>query len=350
MKRIISIFLILFLLTGCGKNAEPQPEAAETLPASATETLSDSATEPEELIAEEIEMDGIRFTEYRTREGVLVWDEYVMPDGSYGEEHYYENGMLSYLISHQTDGSVNEFYCYPDGTPHKDIFHNADGSFLEQHYANDGQVDQATMTFYPGTVVYTYVTDAQGNVTHTLELAEDLSGEEWELFDDGRIQESRYAPGKILDSLLSYHPEEGWWTEYRFYEDGTIRQSIGEDPNTGIHDEWEYYPTGSQKSISVDYMNSDAYMYTEYYANGLRSHYIYVEEDGTKTETKYNQAGYYTYLYSKSATNESEHIADENGNLLKYTENGTVYEGDAIPSWILESFAEMQKSTQNRVD
>ena len=344
MKRIISIFLILFLLTACGKNVEPQPETGENLPS--------SATEPEELIAEEIEINGARFIEYRNKEGVLIWDEFVMPDGSYGEEHYYdaEKGLLRYMISHNADGSINEFYCYPDGTPHKDIFQNADGSFLEQHYANDGWVDQQTMTFYPGTVVYIYSTDAQGNLTHKLELAEDLSGEEWELFSHGQIQETRYNAGKIPEFCLAYHPEEGWWTEYRYYEDGTLRQSVGEDPATGIRDEWEYYPSGSQKSISVDYMESDAYIYTEYYENGRRSHYICVEEDGTKTETKYNQAGYYTYLYSKNARDETEHFADENGNLLKYVENGTVYEGDAIPSWIAESFTEMQKSTQNRVD
>ena len=346
MKQMITLLLAIAFccsLVACGK--QPNNDVA----VNATVEMT-AATEPENWIVKEMEVEGIRFTEYWTEDGILVWDEFIMPDGTYGEEHYHnaEKGLLSYMIIHQPDGSIMENHCYPDGTSQKEIFRSADGSCEEYHFANNGEMDAETMTFYPGTMVYAHVTDSEGTVTYQLELEEDFSGWEWQLYEDGTINETRYDAGQILAWSKQYHPEEGWWTEYEYYEDGTLRHSVGEDPNLGIRDEWEYFPNGNRMKITVTYLDSDAYSYTEYYQNGVTKHYINIEADGTKTETKYNEEGYYTYLYAKNLAGETEHFADETGKLIKYVENGTTYEGDAIPSWVVESFNEMQKYTQNQ--
>ena len=47
-------------------------------------------------------------------------------------------------------------------------------------------------------------------------------------------------------------------------------------------------------------------------------------------------------------SNFPEYFADDEGNLVKYVENGTVREGSAIESWAVENFQSMQDNTQYR--
>ena len=80
----------------------------------------------------------------------------------------------------------------------------------------------------------------------------------------------------------------------------------------------------------------------------LLKYEYYEHEDGTGSEDKYNEAGFLVYSHIIDLYGEFEYYGDDEGNLLKYVDNGTVYEGTAIPSWAVEGFQLMQEFVQER--
>ena len=73
-----------------------------------------------------------------------------------------------------------------------------------------------------------------------------------------------------------------------------------------------------------------------------------MHEEGTGAEDKYNEAGFITYSHLITLIGEEEYFGDEEGNLLKFVDDGTVSEGNAIPSWAVDGFRMMQEFAQER--
>jgi hypothetical protein len=282
-----------------------------------------------------------------------------MPDGSTGSDYLDADGNLTYSVFNMADGSSYETWYYPDGNISKDITRNADGSSYEFHYANDGTVDTETMTFYPGTVTYQKEVAADGTVVYEYapEFQEDGSYVDTYEAEDGTVYETTYgADGKMLSSH-AYNEATGWTMDTEYYENGLIRKSVTDDPATGDHSETEYYDlqktrvieeTGEEFTYSVTksslYENSrnGSYQLQEYHENGMDKYTHVIIGADSEWERKCDEEG--NILYERNCSNgrETESFG-EGGVLVKYVENGTVYEGDQIPGHVKQSFEEMQK-------
>lgn len=337
MKKILATILaILFLLTGCAQASDQN--GADT------------------LYVKEYEIEGTQIKEYYEggKNGLLVRSEYTMPDGSSGEEEYTADGKMSHMIFRNTDGSVYEDFCYPNGTFSKSIVTFPDGSYSEYHYADNGRVDEETNTYYPGTMIYQKDVAADGTVLYemTAELNYEEDGSYWitSTFEDGSLSESHYsAEGLLLEDKYT-DPSNSMISESTYAQSGALVSSIFTDLTNGVTTETEYYPNGNPMKITMTYTDSDAHMSSEYYENGYLKYDYYLGEDGMISEDKLNEAGYlvYSHFVSSADDYEYEYFGDDEGNLVKYVENGVTYEGTAIQDWIVENFRTMQENTQYR--
>lgn len=346
MKKYLALLLaLMLLLTACGQSAEQSPDQTSA-------ENADSAAG--ELYVDEFESeDGqAKFKDYYEggKDGRLVRSECYMADGSYSEILYTEGGAPDHSIFRGADGSVYEDFYYPNGTLSKSIITNADGSWMEFHYADNGVVDNETMTYYSGTTIYQKEVAADGTVVYEMEteLRYEEDGTYWtvDTYDDGSVREAHYTADGILMADKHTDPANGMNSETEYAEDGTMLRSIYDDTENGIRTETEYYSNGNPMTMTVT--RTDSYSTVEYYENGYLKHEYYEHEDGTVSEDKLNEAGYLVYSHIISSGYDTEHFADEEGVLVKYVENGTVYEGSAIPSWAAENFAGMQENTQYR--
>ena len=317
MKKLLAIILaMLFLLmAGCGQTA---PSGGTQAPTETTTVSAEETTAPaDEITVEEYEFQGAKSKNYY-QGGILIRTEFSNPDGSYGEQDYYADGTPSHSIYHNSDGSVFEESYYPNGCWSKMIMTNPDGSYTEFHYADNGYFDEETQAYHSGTTTYQKEVAADGTVIY--ETASDLKYEEdgsyWETFnlEDGSIQESRYSA------------------------DGVLLEDRRTEPDTGAIYETEYYENRYIKKSAMTKPDSPECYCTEYYENGYMKYEAHTSADGTGGENRYNEAGLLLYSHTISLYGEDEFFADDEGNLIKYVENGTVYEGDAISSQMLENF------------
>lgn len=347
MKKYLALLLaLMLLLTACSQPAQtPSADApANDSPVSAEE----------EIFVDEYEKDGVKVKAYYEggKDGTLVRAEYTMPDGSTGDEHYNADGTFAYSIFHDADGSVYEDFFYPNGTLSKSIMTNPDGSYMENHFADNGYKDEETGYYVAGTMTYTKEVAADGTVVYemTFDFRQEEDGSYWTIVnnDDGSVQESHFSAEGILIGDKYTDPNTGFHSETTYYENGNLLYTFHEDPEYGTRSETEYYPNGLPKKMSTTYTDSDAFHITEYYENGFLKYEHYMHEEGTGAEDKYNEAGYLTYSHLITLSGEEEYFGDEEGNLLKYVDNGTVSEGNAIPSWVVDGFRMMQEFTQER--
>lgn len=365
MKKTLAILLALLLLTmaACGQENAPTQQATAEAQTEAAAKSEETSEKVEETTApasyvDQYEVNGVRVMDHYEN-GILVRTDYTMPDGSSGSEYLDADGNLTYTVFNMTDGSSFETWYYPDGNISKNITYNADGSYNEFHYANDGTVDTETMTFYPGTVTYQKEVAADGTVVYEYapEFREDGSYVDTYEAEDGTVYETTYgADGKMLSSH-AYNEATGWTMDTEYYENGLIRKSVTDDPTTGDHSETEYYDlqktrvieeTGEVFSYSVTksslYQNSNngAYQLQEYHENGMDKYTHVIIGADSEWERKCDEEG--NILYERNCSNgrETESFG-EGGVLVKYVENGTVYEGELIPVHVKQSFEEMQK-------
>lgn len=342
MRKLLAIILaMLFLLAGCGQASQQQEEAA--------------ASPEDSVYVEEQEIEGtvIKYYYEGGKDGRLVRSEYVMPDGSTGEEEYSADGKMAHMIYRGADGYAYEDFFYPNGTVSKSLVTNPDGSYSEYHYADNGHVDEETNTYYSGTMTYQKDVAADGTVLYekSVELKYEEDGSYWtiETYDNGAVSECHYsAEGVLLED--KYTDPDNTMISESTYADGVLVHSTYHDLTNGVQTETEYYPDGTPMKMRVTHSDSDAYSTSEYYENGYLKYEYYLYEDGTVNEDKANEAGYlvYSHYVSGEGDYEYEYFADDEGNLVKYVENGTVREGSAIESWVVENFQSMQDNTQYR--
>ena len=368
MKKALAILLALLLLTmaACGQEStqteqqeqanaetqlqnEPTQEAAEEI---------DETTVPANYV-DKYEKNGITFMDHYEN-GVLVRSDYRMPDGSSGSEHMDADGNLTYTMYKMPDGSSFETHYYPDGNISKDITRNADGSYCEFHYANDGTVDTKTMTFYPGTLIYQKEVAADGTVLYEYapEFREDGTYVDTFVADDGTVYETTYGAGGKIVASRAYNETTGWTQNTEYYESGLPRKSVTDDPSTGDHTETEYYDiqltatvkeTGYEYTYTVTksslYQNSQtgAYQLQEYHENDMEKYTHVIMSADYEWERKCDEEGNILYERNFNYGRETEFFG-EGGVLVKYVDNGTVYEGDQIPANAKQNFEEIQKN------
>ena len=354
MKKYLAIILamLLLLLSACGQSTQPgsaqTPSDKNAASAEGTAALSD------EIFVDEYEMAGTKVKDYYQggKNGILIRTEFTDPDGSYGVQEYHEDGSLSHMVYHGADGSVYEEEYYLNGTPSKCIVTNADGSYSEYHYADNGYYNAEEQCYYSGTMTYMKDVAADGTVIYerSAELKFEEDGSYWETatMDDGTVSECHFSAEGVLIEDRYTDGTTGVYSETTYGENGNVVYSFFDDPQYSTQTETEYYPNGNIKKMSTTHTDSEAFDITEYYENGFLKYEYYEHEDGTGSEDKYNEAGFLVYSHIIDLYGEFEYYGDDEGNLLKYVDNGTVYEGTAIPSWAVEGFQLMQEFVQER--
>lgn len=151
-----------------------------------------------------------------------------------------------------------------------------------------------------------------GNCSHSYFYGADGSFSERHHLDDGYTDLEKQVTYTGTTVYIKDIKADGQEYEGFFDENGNMVHSISKDAD-GNYSEQEYYDNGSlkyNKVISPEYT----------------------------MEERYDEENFHTYFYSKDASYEVELIADETGKLIKYTENGTVYENEKIPDWAAGSY------------
>ncbi len=142
--------------------------------------------------------------------------------------------------------------------------------------------------------------DADGKTVSLVQYAADGSGTEFVL-EEGGVKWNRIV-----------------------YEDGTAYEERRNAEDVLIYDKHE--------RPAENYV-----IWNEYYDTGVhKSHYHYDPTLEIKQEN--DPEGYCLYLYEKSDTTEMECISDEDGTLIQYRTNETVYEDAATLSMIAKSY------------
>ena len=317
MKRLLALVLVLCLAVGlcaCGGSEAPQSQESAGTQGNSEELYEKSGT---------LE-DGTVFTTYRRGgpEGTPAKLVYDTPDGTHCEETYGLEGNLEHSITVYADGTTYEVSFYPSGSMEKSIAILPDGSYEEIHFLDNGYVDENGW-ITSGTVSYEKHVSADGTVT---ERAEDMELEEdgtwWitDQWDDGTVFRVHCNP------------------------DGTTMEQYQDNEETGMHSVTMYYENGNEKFKETRYDNSEKYILREFYENGVLKYQYYRNEDGTDQEEKVTEEGITTYFRSQYIGGEMEFFADDQGNLLKYTDNGKVYEGGNFPGNTLQIWESMKRS------
>ena len=331
MKKLLAMILAMAMVlsfAACGQSASEETAKEETPKELSAVTATDPQEEQEAPTEEELFQkegtlkDGTTYVLYRRGgpEGEPVRAELQYPDGTFCVEYYDANGNVELSTSKEVDGSYHEIYLYPSGGIHKTMSTYADGSYEEYHYLDDGSVDEAGWVS-SGTMIY-----------------------EKHISADGYVEENAYDIVKEADG--------SWWTETvrengivaktHFDANGKPIQEITTDSNKGTTTVAEFYESGKAKSRTTTKEGSIEYYYDEFYENGLTKVSKYIGEDKREINYECNEEGYYTYYYDRSHLGAQEYFAGENNELVKYIENGKVYEGNSITANQKNAFKQMQ--------
>ena len=329
MKKALTILVICFtlLLAACGGSEGAAPAETEIL-------------ENGQVVS--------RYYE----EGGVVREVMEFPDGGLDETRIDAEGKLLSNQYTSPDGMVIQCEFYPSGNFKIMITRNPDGSYTEEHFLDDGVVDLEQGTITAGTVYYRKTVSADG--TQREEYIEpeekklEADGTYWveDKMDNGSSYRARYSQENIIIESIWENPELGIREETQYNEQGIPVFSVQEDSDGGRRIEREYYPSGEIWKMTTTYADSNEQSYMEYYESGSIQYEYSLLPNGDTQEAKYNEQGYYTYMGVFSSQGDWEYFADENGKLLKFVENGKVYEGNQIPGHEQENFRLMQENTQ----
>ncbi len=316
MKKHIAALIIFALclgLSACGGSADsielptkPQQSLPAEDPRNGTAEESTEAQDPTAETypweAEFNEEDYVKF-EITAPQGekIITWREGTI----FGRE--------AREIYEWTDGTISDSYYYSSGNKSHSYTWGADGSYSERYYLDNGYTDLEKRMTYPGTVIYEKNIGADGT--------------ESVLFCDEN--------GNLTFS--SHKEANGTYSEYYYFENGNMSKSFYDNPNTGEHEEGEYFENGNIKRYVLDNSATGESFHQEYFENGNLKYNKNQSPEYTQEE-RYDEEGFHTYFYSKDANYEIELIADETGKLIRFVENGTVYENEAIPDWVAGSY------------
>ena len=329
MKKILALIFALLFLTACGAASEPaeqtQPKTTTPVETVPVETEPEPTMSPEGYFVEEITKDnGTKVIRHRLGniKGKVIWSRTENPNGTFEEKTNDHNGKLLSEKYSDTDGVIYEKHYYDYGSIRISITQFPDGSGSEIHHDADGFKDGPVD--HPGTIVYKKNVTADGQVTEEgtplPEIIYESDGTFWEIRKeaDGSVYKSHYTKDWIQIEGSAENPNEGWTIVFECYENGMMKKR-----------DWTY--TDSPKCF-----------HTEYYENGLTKTAFNVHEDGTEIEEQCTEEGYYTYYRRKDQYGQREYFAGENNELVKYIEEGTVYEGDAITDNQRNTFKQLQ--------
>ncbi len=281
MKKLLALImaLMVFLLAACGQKAD-----------------NNASTNEDGLYVVEHEKNGTKITEYRqgSKNGTLVKEEVVPPFGGLIVNYFDENGNIT-----RTD------YTDPSGFSTQENYPSDNAAPDFQHDGNDRTNDD---------------------------------GSHWETYtnEDGSVSNFRMKNGILLESNTT--DANGYYFETHYTETGIKTKHITINNNSGWTNVEEYYGDETLKSEHKTYENSNEYGFAEYYENGNPKYAEYMTEDGNKTIINFNSNGNCSYIYKLLVPDEYEYSANENGELIKYVENGTVYEGGQITNSHIDKF------------
>lgn len=299
-KILVLLIALLLMLAACGQETATEVEQKQTEPMAVTEepTEPESTISPEGYFVEEIiKDDGTKIIRHRLGniKGKVIWSRTEKPDGTFEEKKMDDNNKTILELYSETDGTVHEKHYYSEGALKKEIILFPDGSSAETHYDYG---ESNGVTWHLGPVVYTKTVSTDGQVTEEgMPLAE-----------------------------VYYEPDGSWWEIIK-----TLDQT---------EDKIHFSKDG--RRIERTFTSSERYLHEEFYENGLYKTCIMIDSDGTEIEEQYSEQGYYTYYRRKDQYGEREYFAGENNELVKYIENGTIYEGDEIPEFVISTFEELQ--------
>ena len=305
MKKVLALMIALFilLLCACGEQTAPAQNEQGGVHAEPAET-----TASEYFVQEKTMDDGtvVKIHRLGGPEGPIVQGFCTYTDGTYTEEGYGSAGNLEYMIIYEPDGAVHETYYYPSGNMEKSMSYYADGSSAETRYLDNGTISYFKTVASDGTVEEVqYEMEADGTRWDSME---------WE---DGTIVQTRYGDmGKPIEQLQD-----------------------NEAKDRHIH--ITYYENGNEKTRNSYYGEDKLTVNLEYYESGSVKYSLMENENGSKTEEKFNEAGFTTYFYDSNL--DMEFFANDVGELVKYVSGGKVYEGDAIPGSARETFNQVRK-------
>lgn len=339
MKKYIALLILLTLSLGlcaCGggtEDIELPTRPQQSLPTEVTENATtDQSAESQDPIGETYPWE----TEFNEENYVKF--EFTAPDGE--KITTWREGTIlgreARQIYEWTDGTIEDSYYYPSGNKSHSYKWGADGSYSEMYFQDDGYTDLAKHTTYSGTVIHEKTISADGaefemNCDENGVVSFTATKEA-----DGTYSEYSYFPNGNPSKNICDNPNTGEYSEYEYYENGNARKVISDNPNTGEYYENEFFENGNVKH-SVHKDSTDYYTEQEYFDNGSLK-YTKIQSPEYTMEERYNEEGFRTYFYSKDANYEIELIADETGKLIKFTENGKVYENEAIPGHIAGSY------------
>lgn len=338
MKKVLALMiaLLMLLLCACGQETAPAQSEQEAAQTQQDQTAEDKQGQTAETnadgyyVEEKTTEDGTHLTIYRDGgpEGAIVKGYATYTDGTKSEEGYDSEGKLEYMIWNDADGSVYEMYYYPSGNMEKNISKMADGFYYETHYMDNGSFDEKTGIGHDGTITYQKTVTPDGQVEEiTYDVEEDGTRWDTDEWEDGTIVKTHYGTNG-----------------------NPIEQTMNNE-TTGDHTEITYYENGREKTRDSYHAGSKQRVYLEYYEDNSVKYSLIEGENGSKNEEKINEAGYTTYYFENfNNTKDSEFFANDTGELVKYVENGTVYEGDAIPGTARDMFNRVRKTPAPTVE
>ena len=360
MKKYIALLILLTLSLGlcaCGggtEDIEPPTIPQQSLPNEAIQiaTIEQSA-ESQDSTGETYPWE----TEFNEED--YIKHELTAPNGD--KITTWREGTISgreaRRIYEWTDGTIEDSYYYPSGNKSHSYTWGADGSYSEFYFLDNGYYDADNRIVYNGTVIYEKTITADGteiimNCDENGAISFSSTKEA-----DGTYSEYSYFPNGNPSKNIYDNPNTGEHSECEYHENGSTRKVISDNPNTGEHFECEYYENGNTRRTFYSNTSTGEYSEYEYFENckpskgishnpntGEYSEYEYFENGNFKynkvqsqeytIEERYDEEGFRTYYYSKDARHEIELIADETGKLIKFTQNGKVYENEDIPGHI----------------
>ena len=339
MKKTITLMIILSLSLGmcaCGAGEQqPDGSAAQNKVVAGGKTQNTVSGEAAQTPDPTEEL-SIWETEFQ--EEACKTHQIVAPTG---EKITFFNGPVPgsnmwpevRRITEYPDGTVVDEYRYPSSFLSKSITTTPDGSCTECHYLDNGYREGDI--WYPGTLIYTEVTGSDGYYQESRNDENGIPVSDIMRYPDGSYSESYYYDTYSIS--INGNTNTGERSESEYYENGVIKKSISNNAQTGAYSEYENYENGTMKRSVYKDPAAESYTEQEFFESGKIKYSKNQMPDFT-CEERYDEEGYHTYFYSKSADEELECICDETGKLIKVIQNGEVKEDEATLAQYASSY------------
>lgn len=296
MKKYIALLLLCLGLTAC---------AGQPLDADLTLEPADKGYFKVSLPP----ADGETGIQYRRGPfGQPVWQRTDRADGSTEYAVFDENGAVTACLQRSAEGEQE--YRYQGGVAVYARMTDAEGNKTEQTFRAAGILLTQRSTAADGSVTQREY-DERGNCRTSVQT----------LADGTKRECSYYGTGSLSTCVQTL--TDGTCRQSRYYESGAP-ESYREDLPGGAYRELSYLEDGTCiRNAGADGAGESHVLET--YADGTLK-YESVITAGLTREQKWNAQGYCTYCVLHDSHGTLELVGDENGKLLRCTENGTVSE------------------------